>query len=228
MDRVALVTGGAGGIGGAIVAALRDEGFGVAVLDRSADFSCDLADSDQIRATAAAVLERFGRCDVLVHAAAAFDRASLRGLSLETWRRVQAVNVESAVLLCQAFAPGMAERGFGRIVFVTSNTVERPPGADLLPYVASKAALEGVVRVLALDLGPSGVTVNAVAPGLTRTTAAEAAMPAEAFEDVRARQAIPRTLEPQDIAGGVAFLVSERADAITGQTICVDAGLVFR
>ena len=222
------MTGGAGGIGSAIVAALRDSGHETLVLDREGDLPCDLADADEARAAANSVLERHGRCDVLVHAAAAFDRFALDGFDIDVWRRVQSVNVESALILCRALAPAMAEHGFGRIVFVTSNTVALPPAADLLPYVASKAALEGIARVLALELGPQGITVNCVAPGLTRTASAEAGMPAEAFENVRRSQALPRTLEPRDIAGTVAFLASDSAAAITGQTICVDGGLVFR
>ena len=174
------------------------------------------------------MLERHGRCDVLVHAAARFDRATLGELGLESWRAVQAVNVEAALWLCQSLTPGMAERGFGRVVFITSDTVWSPPAADLLPYVASKAALEGVARSLARSLGPDGITVNCVAPGLTRTPAAQEGMPADAFEDVRRRQALPRTLEPDDVAGVVAFLASDAAGALTGQTLCADGGLVLR
>ena len=107
----------------------------------------DLGDADDVRRAAAEV----GAVDVLVHAAAAFDQLRLATLDLDTWRRVQAVNVESGLLLAQAFAPGMAERGFGRIVFVTSDTVYGPPSPDLLAYVASKAALVGITRTLALS-----------------------------------------------------------------------------
>jgi NAD(P)-dependent dehydrogenase (short-subunit alcohol dehydrogenase family) len=217
------VTGGAGAIGGSIVAALEDDGHEVIVLDRD---EVDLADADDVARVAAQLVDA-GGCDVLVHAAAAFDRADLAGLDLRVWRTVQAVNVESGLLLAQRFARGMTANGFGRIVFITSNTVARPPRADLLPYVASKAALEGIIRTLALELGRAGITVNGVAPGLTRTPAAEVGM-ADAFEAVRSAQALPRTLEPGDIAGAVAFLASDRAAAITGQTICVDGGLVFR
>jgi 3-oxoacyl-[acyl-carrier protein] reductase len=218
MARTAVVTGGAGAIGGAIVEALTADAWRVIVLDRGAtdagasavaggaadagevadaggaaeperaanvaDFvAVDLADSDAVAAAA----RRIGACDAFVHSAAAFERFDLAGLDLATWRAVHAVNVEAALLLTQAFAPGMATRGFGRIVFVSSNTVMRPPAPDLLPYIASKAALEGIVRTLALDLGPKGITVNAVAPGLTRTPAAQAGMPAELFDEVRAR-----------------------------------------
>lgn len=228
VSPVAVVTGGAGAIGGAIVAALQTSGHTVEILDRGGDTPVDLAEQDQIRASAAAILERHGACDVLVHAAAAFDRGALAEIDLATWRRVQAVNVEAAVWLAQALAPGMAQRRFGRIVFIVSDTVWDPPAADLLPYVASKAALIGVARSLARSLGGDGITVNCVAPGLTPTPAASAGMPAEAFAAVRARQAIDRDLAPEDVAAAVAFLASPEAGAITGQTLCADGGLVLR
>jgi pyridoxal 4-dehydrogenase len=228
MTRVAAVTGGAGAIGGAIVAGLRAAGHQVVILDRDGDPPIDLAEPDAVRAAAAGVLGRHGRCDVLVHAAAAFDRAALPDLDPGMWRRVQAVNVESAVWLAQALAPGMAERGFGRIVFVVSDTIWDPPAGDLLAYVASKAALVGIARTLARSLGRDGITVNCVAPGLTPTPAAVAGTPPEAFAAVRARQAIGRDLAPGDIAAAVAFLVSDAAGAITGQTLCADGGLILR
>jgi 3-oxoacyl-[acyl-carrier protein] reductase len=102
---------------------------------------------------------------VLVHAAAALDRADLARLDLVVWRRVQAVNVESALLLAQAFVPGMAARGFGRIIFVVSDTVWAPPAADLLPYVTSKGALIALARALAVAHGPDGIALTCVAPG---------------------------------------------------------------
>jgi NAD(P)-dependent dehydrogenase (short-subunit alcohol dehydrogenase family) len=227
MTRVAAVTGGAGAIGGAIAAGLRTAGHEVVILDRHGDPPVDLAEPDAVRAAAASVLGRHGRCDVLVHAAAAFDRAALPDLDAGTWRRVQAVNVESAVWLAQALTPGMAARGFGRIVFVVSDTIWDPPAGDLLAYVASKAALVGVARTLARSLGRDGITVNCVAPGLTPTPAAVAGTPPEAFAAVRARQAIGRDLTPGDIAAAVAFLVSDAAGAITGQTLCADGGLIL-
>ncbi|HEY4826129.1 MAG TPA: SDR family oxidoreductase [Solirubrobacteraceae bacterium] len=223
MERTAVVTGGAGGIGGAIVRALSDSGHDVAILDRSGEFAVELADEEAVRDVA----RRLGPRDVLVHAAAAFDRADLAGLDAATWRRVQAVNVESALWLCQELTPAMIERGFGRIVFITSNTVWRPPGPDFLPYVASKATLVGIARSLAKPLGAHGITVNCVAPGLTRTPFTEADLPDEAFEEVLARQAVPRSLQPDDTAAVVAFLATDGAATVTGQTLCADGGSVF-
>jgi NAD(P)-dependent dehydrogenase (short-subunit alcohol dehydrogenase family) len=228
MRRVAVVTGGAGAIGGAIVEALAAGGHEVAIIDRTGELSCDLADRAAVEASAAALLERHGRCDILVHAAAAFDRFPLAELDLDAWRRVQAVNVEAALVLARALTPGMAERGFGRIVFVTSDTVWLAPGPDFLAYIASKAALEGLARALARSLGAQGITVNAVEPGLTPTPTSVHDIPAEDFERVRSRQALPRTLEPADTAAAVAFLCSEGAGAISGQTICADGGMITR
>jgi NAD(P)-dependent dehydrogenase (short-subunit alcohol dehydrogenase family) len=226
--RVAVVTGGAGAIGGAIVASLAGAGHTVVVLDQAADPRVDLARSDQVRAAAAEVLGQHGRCDILVHAAAAFDKADLATVDLDGWRRVQAVNVEAALLLAQAFVPGMAARGFGRIIFVASNTVWAPPAGDMLAYVTSKGALVAMARTLAVAYGGDGIAVTCVAPGLTDTPATRRNESAAHFDDVRSRQALPRTLVPSDVAATVAFLASDGAAALTGQTVCVDGGLTLR
>src|SRR4029077_8936434 len=142
----------------------------------------DLGDTDDVRRAAELVLDRYGRCDVFVHAAATFAFRPLEQVELDTWRHIQAVNVESALLLTQAFAPGMRDRGFGRVIFIVSNTFWRPPGALMLAYVASKGALIGMARALAVGLGSDGVAVTAVAPGLTRTPATDV-VPAAEFAD---------------------------------------------
>lgn len=224
--RVAVVTGGSGSIGGAIAARLSS-GHQVAVLDRHGAVPVDLGDPDAVRAAADRVLDRYGRCDVLVHAAAMVAFGPLDEVQLSTWRQVQAVNVESALLLTQAFVPGMRERGFGRVIFIVSNSYWRPPGPHMLAYIASKGALIGMARTLAVGLGGSGIAVTAVAPGLTRTPATDV-VPADEFADVAAHQALPRPLTPEDTATVVAMLVRDDAAALTGQTITVDGGLVLR
>jgi NAD(P)-dependent dehydrogenase (short-subunit alcohol dehydrogenase family) len=227
-ERVAVVTGGAGAIGESITTALRDTGHRTVILDRDADVACDLSSEASTRAAAATVLERYGRCDVLVHCAAAFDRATIGEVDAATWRRVQAVNVESALWLVQAFAPGMAERRFGRIVFIASDTVWAPPNPAMLAYIASKGALLGVMRTLALTLGADGIAVSAVAPGLTDTPGARARNGDEHFDAVVRGQALKRPLTPADTAAAVAYLVSDAAAAMTGQVLCADGGLVMR
>jgi NAD(P)-dependent dehydrogenase (short-subunit alcohol dehydrogenase family) len=232
--RRAVVTGGAGAIGGAICTALEAGGHDVVSLDlrrraqRPDDVTVDLADADQVRAAAAEVLADHGRCDVLVHAAADLTQATLADVDLATWRRVQAVNVEAALLLVQALTPALAASGSGRVVLIGSDTVWQPPSAAMLPYVTSKAALIGLTRMLALSLGPDGVAVTCVAPGLTDTPAARSGLDAGAFTAVLGRQSLARTLAPDDVAATVAFLASPAGAALTGQTVCVDGGLVTR
>jgi NAD(P)-dependent dehydrogenase (short-subunit alcohol dehydrogenase family) len=224
--RVAVVTGGAGAIGGAIAARLASD-HRVVVLDRTGEVVVDLGDPDDVRRAAEVVLERYGRCDVLVHAAAMVGIEPFDSLGLDVWRRVQAVNVESALLLTQAFAPGMRERGFGRVILIVSNTFWRPPGAHMLAYVASKGALIGMARTLAVELGSDGIAVTAVAPGLTHTPATTDIPPAE-FHDAEAHQALARPLTPDDTAATVAMLARDDAAALTGQTLTVDGGLVLQ
>jgi 3-oxoacyl-[acyl-carrier protein] reductase len=225
--RVAVVTGGAGAIGSAITDALQGNGHRTVVLDRVGEVVCDLSSEPSTRAAGATVLERFGRCDVFVHCAAAFDQATLVDIDAATWRHVQAVNVESALWLAQAFTPGMAQRGFGRVIVIISDTFWSPPPV-LLPYVASKGALLGIVRSLAVGLGPAGIAVSAVAPGLTDTPAARTVNTDEQFDPTVERQALRRRLTPEDTAAAVAFLASDGAAAMTGQVLCADGGLVLR
>ena len=224
--RVAVVTGGAGAIGGAIAARLAED-HTVVVLDRTGDVVVDLGDPDDVGRAAADVLDAHDRVDVLVHAAAMVGFEPFDEIDLETWRRVQAVNVESALLLTQAFVSGMREQRFGRVIFIASNTFWRPPGDHMLAYIASKGALIGMARTLAVGLGPHGIAVTAVAPGLTHTPAT-ANVPSAEFADAEAHQALPRPLTPEDTAATVAMLVREEAAALTGQTLTVDAGLVLR
>src|SRR3954451_3784432 len=209
--RVGVVTGGSGAIGGAIVTRLARD-HDVVVLDRTSEIAVDLGDPDDVRRAAALVLGRHGRCDVLVHSAAMVAFGSFETYELAIWRAVQAVNVESALLLTQAFAPGMRERGFGRGIFIVSNTFWKHPGIHMLAYIASKGALIGMAHTLAVGLGGDGIAVTAVAPGLTRTPAS-VVVPAEEFADTEAHQALPRPLTPDDTAAVVAMLARDEAEA---------------
>ncbi|MGW2661809.1 SDR family NAD(P)-dependent oxidoreductase [Nocardia tengchongensis] len=226
VGRVAVVTGGAGAIGGAIVERLSVD-HTVVVLGFDGDVQVDLADAEAVRRAARDVLSEYGRVDVLVHAAAMVAFTPIDEIDLEVWRQVHAVNVESALLLTQAFVPGMRERGFGRLIFVVSNTFWRPAGGHQIAYVASKGALIGMVRSMAVGLGADGIAAMAVAPGLTRTPATTVVPEAE-FEDVAAHQSLPRPLIPDDTAAVVAMLARDDAAAMTGQTLIADGGSVLR
>ena len=223
--RVAVVTGGSGAIGGAIAARLAYD-HTVVVLDRHGDVAVDLGDPDAVRGAAEHVLDRYGRCDVLIHAAAMVAFGPLDEFQLSTWRQVQAVNVESALLLTQAFVPGMRDRGFGRVIFIVSDSYWRPPGAHArLRGIKGRADRNGAHA--GAGLGSNGIAVMAVAPGLTRTPATDV-VPAEEFADVAAHQPLPRPLTPDDSAAVVAMLAGDDAAALTGQTLTVDGGLVLR
>jgi NAD(P)-dependent dehydrogenase (short-subunit alcohol dehydrogenase family) len=235
---VALVTGGARGIGRACAERLAADGYDVVIadregahataseIDRAVAETADLADAAQVSALAERVLEHHGGCDVLVNNAAQLGRHLFGELDLETWRRFEAVSVEAPFLLCAKLIPAMVARGSGRVINIISNTIWSPPGPGFVAYITMKSALLGMTRALAVEYGKQGLTVNAVAPGLTPTPGSTLDTPGSAFAAVRDQQAIERTLSPQDIAGAVGYLASEYASAVTGQALRVDGGLV--
>src|SRR5579862_1118547 len=237
--RVAIVTGASNGIGQAIALRLAAEGAQVAVLDvadagetlaqahaaggRAFWVPCNLESDTEIRAAVAAVERQAMSALILVHAAALQFVKPIAEISSEEWRRVQRVNQESAFHLTQALLPGMRRAGWGRIVFIVSSTFW-VGGVGMAHYVTSKGALIGLAHGLCAEIGELGVTVNCLAPGLTRTAKAVADLPAEFFRHIASVQSIKRNGLPEDQAGAVSFLVSEDAAFMTGQTLVVDGG----
>jgi NAD(P)-dependent dehydrogenase (short-subunit alcohol dehydrogenase family) len=246
VSRRILVTGARRGIGAAIAAGLAEPGSSLVLhhLDAADEIApvadrcraagatvevveADLSDPAAVRALA----ERVGHVDILVNNAARASNVRIGELAVEEWQATFAVNVTAPMLLSQAFSAGMRERGWGRIVNITSATV-RLGGPSGPSYVSSKAALVGLTRSLARALGPAGITVNAVSPGAIKTEGeVELARGRDQHRvdaDILAAQALPRRLVPDDLVGVVRFLVSDAAAGLTGQVIEVGAGLVYR
>ncbi len=221
-------------MGQAIVESLLGQGASVINLDLQSPeddrcgrfISCDVT-SEEAVATVADLLAHEGvTVDSLVNNVGIYPMGPIEELSLDGWRRIFQLNVESVFLLTKAFVPDMRSREWGRIVNVASNAFHGGVLKNYACYIASKGAVIGYTRALASDLGSYGVTVNAVAPGLVKTKNMEASRPAEWFEEVAAEQAIPRSQMPSDVCSAVTFLLSGQADFITGQTLVVDGGLI--
>lgn len=240
--KVAVVTGGAAGIGRAIATRFAREGADLALADlaptdeteaavRAAGravlgLRCDASDPASVSDFAARVHARYGRCDILVNNVGIYPLIPFDDLDHATWKRVFAVNVDSQFLMSRAFVPGMKQRGWGRILSLTSTTfwlkIE-----SYVHYISTKAANIGFTRALASELGAHGITVNAIAPSLVRTATSEASPLAAMFDALPAMlQSIPRTQVPEDLTGAAAFLASDDAAFITGQTLAVDGGMV--
>jgi len=238
--KVAAVTGAANGIGRAYATRLAADGASVAILDlvdasavvdeiRAAGGTAfaarvDLTDAPAVGDVAGEIRAALGAVDILVNNAGIYPNQLLEGMTLQEWRRIFAVNVDATFITTQAFVPGMKDRGWGRIVNMTSNSIGLVlPG--VAHYIATKMAVIGFTRGLATELAAFGVTANAIAPSVVRTPGTEA-FPETAFDMVAQMQAIKRVQTPEDLTGTLAYLVSDDAAFVTGQTIYVDGGLI--
>jgi NAD(P)-dependent dehydrogenase (short-subunit alcohol dehydrogenase family) len=240
--RVAVVTGGSSGIGRAIAGALAGAGASVVVVargeaaltatarelashgGRAAWVSGDLSTRDGVRAAAEESAEVFGEPDILVNCAGVNLRPPMDELGEDVWDTTMAVNLEAPYLLGQRFGPGMAERGFGRIVHVTSQQAHRAfvrSGA----YGVSKGALESLARSQAEAWSPYGVTCNTLVPGFVMTPLnARLSSDPEQVAALAARTMVGRNGVPEDFAGAAVFLASRASAYVTGQSIFVDGG----
>jgi pyridoxal 4-dehydrogenase len=236
-DRVAIVTGAAQGIGRAIAEKLDAEGASVviadinlegaqqaaAALERGSAAEVDVSSEQSVAAMVDGVLADHGRIDALVNNAAMVPFIAWDDVDLAHWQKIIDTNLTSVYLCSRAVWAPMRDAGYGRITNVASNTVVAGT-PNMAAYVAAKGGVWGFTRALATEVGGQGITVNAVAPGLTASEGVLASPHAEAFDFVQSLQAIPRRAEPADIAPTVAFLCSEEAAWVTGQMIVVDGG----
>lgn len=238
--RVAIVTGAAQGIGRAIAERLGQEGATVAVADINGGgaqsaaeaiggdafaVACDIGDPSSVNALHEAVMDRAGRLDSLVNAAALVPFVPWDDLTFDEWRRIMRVNLDGLYLMCRASSDIMRKAKYGRIVNICSNALFAGT-PNMAHYVASKGGVFGFTRALATELGGDKITVNAIAPGLTDTEGVQETPHKDAFDFVEMLQAIKGRGGPADIAPAVAFLASEEAHWVTGQTLAVDGGMI--
>jgi 3-oxoacyl-[acyl-carrier protein] reductase len=238
--RTALVTGGANGIGRAIVSRFVAEGARVALVDREpasdledsvTAFRFDLVETERLDALVEEIEATVGPLDVLVNNAGIFEPALAVDLPLESYRRVLAVNLDAPVFLARTAARSMIGRGYGRIVNISS--IHGQFGEETaLAYDVAKSGLNQATRTLAIELGPHGILVNAVAPGFvsTRMSVVEGKNELESkwFRDVYVNYGklpLRRPAEPLEIARYVAWLASEENTYLTGQVVTVDGGV---
>jgi dehydrogenase/reductase SDR family protein 4 len=243
-DRVALVTGASRGIGKAIAEAFLREGATVAICgrkqetldavarelgDRAVPIACHVGRHDDLQHLADTLHARFGRVDILVNNAAT-NVAQGPALSIDDARfdKMVEVNLKSVFRLIRLIAPGMCDRGYGSIINIASISGLRPQFEGLM-YSATKAALIMMTQSYALELGPRGVRVNAIAPGLIRTVLSEYYWKDDARREKHINsQPIKHLGEPREVAEVALLLASDQASYLTGQTIVVDGGATLR
>ncbi|MFB7231228.1 SDR family NAD(P)-dependent oxidoreductase [Streptomyces fimicarius] len=241
--RTALVTGATGGLGTAIARRLAADGAAIALAhfgdDRTAgelsvslssciSLSADLRDAEAARSLCRRAQEALGPVDILVSNAGAYPRRSWPETTPTHWEDTLATNLTSHYLLAHELTPAMTTAGWGRVITIGS-VLAAAGRHELTGYISAKAGLEGLTRALARELGPAGVTANCVAPGSIRVPAEDAVVDDPEAMTVRqlARQCVQRRGRPEDVAAAVAFLATEDAGFITGQTLRVDGGWIL-
>ena len=248
-DKVAIITGSSRGFGKAFALRFAEEGAKLLLtttnLERAqgtvdevkakggevAIMEADISHEDAGNKIAEKVINQYGRVDVLVNNAAIYYGVSPRpwdAWTIEEWDQMFTVNVRGNWLVCKAIAPLMIKQKKGKIINIASDVFKSPDSQFFVPYALTKAAIYSLTHALAAALGPSGINVNAIAPGLAAT---EAGLSVDGsgklFESVVAAQMIKRRVEAEDVAGTAVFLASEESDLIAGQVILINGGHIM-
>lgn len=242
-NRVAVITGAAGGIGQVIAHRMASEGADIAVADlnpadatrdlvestgqRFFSATCDVSDEAQVNAFADQVRGALGPIDILVNNAAIAHIISFEDTSFEMWSKMFSINVHGCFLVTKAFLPDIRNSSAGRVINITSNAYWQAP-PSFIAYVSTKGAVHGFTHALATELGPYNATANAIAPHLLRTPMTKDEVPDQLFAMQVGHQNLKREQVPEDVAKVAVFLASDEADFITGQTHVVDGGLIRR
>jgi 3-oxoacyl-[acyl-carrier protein] reductase len=240
--KVAIVTGGAGGIGAAVGRRLIDDGAQVVLVDRAADqleavvaslgpqasaAVLDLADPKAIEATASDLIARFNHIDILVNNAGILSNNKIADAPYDEWRQIFAVNLDAAFLLTKAVLPAMRAQHSGRVVMMSSFSAKSGGITSGTAYSTSKAALVGLTFTIARETAAQGITVNAIAPAYVMSPMVSDQLSAEQRDKLIAQIPVGRFCTPEEIAHVVSFLVSPLSGFITGEVIDVNGGLQF-
>lgn len=242
-NKVAVVTGAARGIGREIALTLAEEGAKTVLLDLSdqvfraenellnkgfhvSAFRADVSNFKEVFSIAKHVIRKFRKIDILVNNAGIVLPFSLEKFSEEDLEKVMAVNLEGVFNCCMAFVPFMIKHRYGRIVNISS-IAGILVGTRSIYYSASKAAIIGLTRSLALWVADYGITVNAVCPGVVETELTKTSLGEDRLRELATKVPLKRLASPKDIANLVLFLVSDEASYITGQYIIIDGGLTI-
>lgn len=236
-DRVALVIGGARGIGAAIAARFAGEGAAIAIADMEGDagarhadalgglfVQADIATGADAERAVAETIARFGRLDILVQNAGIYPWTLIEDTSIAEWDRVLGVNLRGCFLAARAALPAMKAQGYGRMIFTSSITGPHVTSPGHGHYSASKAGINGFIRAAALEFSGYGITVNGVEPGNILTEGMQAHRSAGFIASMAAAIPLGRMGTPEDVANAFLFLASDEASFITGTTIVVDGG----